>query len=486
MHSLYWRIFLGFWVALALILVGTVTVAVNATAHRTDRPWVQRGQLYAQAARAFESGGPEALRSWLQSLPADPFGRTFVVEPGGRELLGRPLPPSLSRSRDAAAGAIAPIGGALVLVAAGGSTYHVVIGPVRDSPRLFGELELPGVPLTVLAIALGVSAAVCFFLARYLASPVERLRLATRQLASGDLNVRVLPALKGRQDDLGLLAADLDTMAERLRLLLETKQQLLHDVSHELRSPLARLQLALSLARREDRGDGGVERHLARIEREAQRLEALIARTLKLVRLERPVHALEQASVDVGELLRTIAADVAIEADAQGCLVQVQAQGPLLVSGDPELLRSAFENVLRNAVRYSPAHATVGITGRRIPEEGQQGELVEVLIRDHGPGVPEKELGLIFEPFYRVDAARGHGSTGGEGLGLAIAARAVALHGGTIQARNLEAGGLSVTITLPAPYATRSPRSRRASRIEVKEKSPSTRRSRLSQRSRLV
>ncbi len=486
MHSLYWRIFLGFWAALALILVGTVTVAVNATAHRTDRPWVQRGQLYAQAARAFESGGPEALRSWLQSLPADPFGRTFVVEPGGRELLGRPLPPSLGGSRDAAAGAIAPIGGALVLVAAGGSTYHVVIGPVRDSPRLFGELQLPGVPLTVLAIALGVSAAVCFFLARYLASPVERLRLATRQLASGDLNVRVLPALKGRQDDLGLLAADLDTMAERLRLLLETKQQLLRDVSHELRSPLARLQLALSLARREDRGDGGVERHLARIEREAQRLEALIARTLKLVRLERPAHALEQASVDVGELLRTIAADVAIEADAQGCLVQVQAQGPLLVSGDPELLRSAFENVLRNAVRYSPAHATVGITGRRIPEEGQQGELVEVLIRDHGPGVPEKELGLIFEPFYRVDAARGHGSAGGEGLGLAIAARAVALHGGTIQARNLEAGGLSVTITLPAHYAARSPRSRRASRIEVKEKSPSTRRSRLSQRSRLV
>ena len=465
MHSLYWRIFLAFWVALALILVGTVTVAVNATAHRTDRPWVQRGQLYAQAARAFESGGPEALRSWLQSLPAEPFGRTFVVEPAGRELLGRPLPPPLLGARDAAAasggvapsatsaGAIAPIGGALVLVAAGGSTYHVVIGPVRDSPRLFGELELPGVPLTVLAIALGVSAAVCFFLARYLASPVERLRLATRQLASGDLNVRVLPALKGRQDDLGLLAADLDTMAERLRLLLETKQQLLRDVSHELRSPLARLQLALSLARRED---GGAERHLARIEREAQRLEALIARTLKLVRLERPVHALEPASVDVGELLRTIVADVAIEADAQGCLVQVQAQGPLLVSGEEELLRSAFENVIRNAVRYSPADAMVGITARLMAGEGSQGERVEVVIRDHGPGVPEKELGLIFEPFYRVDAARGHGSAGGEGLGLAIAARAVALHGGGIEARNLEAGGLSVTITLPAMSRARS------------------------------
>src|SRR5436309_6795253 len=357
MHSLYWRIFLAFWVALALILVGTVTVAVNVTAHRADRPGLQRGQLYAQAARAFETGGPAALEDWLRSLPAESFGRTFIIEPGGREMLRRPLPPSSSGANDAdraagkspeaapapgtSAGAIAPLGGALELVAPGGSTYRVVVAPHR--PRLFGELELPGVPLMLLAIALVVSGVVCSFLARYLGAPVDRLRLATRRLAAGDLNVRVLPALKGRQDDLGLLAADLDTMAERLRLLLEAKQQLLRDVSHELRSPLARLQLALSLARRED---GAVERNLERIECEAERLEALIARTLKLVSLERPVHALERSSVDVGELLRAIVADVAIEADAQGCLVQVRAQGPLPVSGDPELLRSAFENVI--------------------------------------------------------------------------------------------------------------------------------------------
>jgi signal transduction histidine kinase len=458
MHSLYWRIFLAFWVALALILVGTVTVAVNATAHRTDRPWVQRGQLYAQAARAFESGGPEALRNWLQSLSAEPFSRTFVVAPDGVEMLGRPLPPSLAagaagaagatgaagtHSR-ASAGAIAPIGGALVLVAPGGNTYHVVIGPVRDSPRLFGELELPGVPLSILAIALGVSAAVCFFLARYLALPVDRLRLATRQMAAGDLNVRVLPALRHRQDDLGLLAADLDAMAQRLRQLLEAKQQLLRDVSHELRSPLARLQLALSLARRED---SSAERHLARIACEADRLEQLIARTLKLVRLERPAHALEHVEVDVGELLRNIASDVAIEADARGCLVDVEASSRLLVSGDPELLRSAFENVIRNAVRYSPAGALVAIEARR--GGGSSGERVNITVRDHGPGVPEKELGSIFEPFYRVDAAREHRSAGGEGLGLAIAARAVLLHQGSIAARNVPGGGLMVLVELP-------------------------------------
>jgi signal transduction histidine kinase len=461
MHSLYWRIFLAFWVALALILVGTVTVAVSATAHRTDRPWVQRGQLYAQAARAFESGGPEALQSWLESLPAEPFSRTFVVAPDGLELLGRPLPPSLAggaagssggavagasstRSR-ASAGAIAPIGGALVLVAPSGNTYHVVIGPVRDSPRLFGELELPGVPLSILVIALGVSAAVCFFLARYLALPVDRLRLATRRMAAGDLNVRVLPALRHRQDDLGLLAADLDAMAQRLRQLLEAKQQLLRDVSHELRSPLARLQLALSLARRDD---SGAERHLVRIACEADRLEQLIARTLKLVRLERPVHALEQVQLDVGELLRNIASDVAIEADAQGCLVRVEASGLLPVSGDPELLRSAFENIIRNAVRYTPAGALVVIQARR-SSAGEAAEGVQITVRDHGPGVPDKELGSIFEPFYRVDTAREHRSAGGEGLGLAIAERAIALHGGSISAQNASDGGLVVLVNLP-------------------------------------
>jgi two-component system sensor histidine kinase CpxA len=455
MHSLYWRIFLAFWIALALILVGTVTVAVNATAHRTERPWIQRGELYAQAARAFESGGAPALQKWLQSLAAEPFGRTFVVAPDGQEMLGRPLPRMLSGSPASAvggvngnsgAGAIAPIGGALVLMAPGGGTYHVVIGPVRDSPRLFGELELPGVPLSILVIALAASAGVCYFLARYLVAPVDRLRLAIRRMAAGDLEVRVLPALHGRHDDLGLLAADLDAMATRLRQLLEAKQQLLRDVSHELRSPLTRLQLALSLARREH---SGTDRYLARIAWEAERLEQLIARTLKLVRLERPANALiEQRSVDIGELLTNIASDVAIEADARECLINVQAPERLLVCGDPELLRSAFENVIRNAVRFSPAGAVVVVSARRMARQ-HAADAVEIAVHDSGPGVPEKDLGLIFEPFYRVDAAREHQGAAGEGLGLAIAASALAAHGGVISAHNMPGGGLAIVVTLP-------------------------------------
>jgi two-component system sensor histidine kinase CpxA len=457
-HSLYWRIFLVFWVALALILIGTLTVAVSATAHRTDRPWVQRGQLYAQAARAFETGGAAALREWLQALPAEPFARTFVIEPSGKDVLGRPLPGSLSTPdaratgssggpADKAPGAVAPIGGALVLVGPDGTSYHVVIGPVRDNPRLFGELELPGVPFSILLIALVVSAALCFLLARYLAAPVDRLRLATRQMASGDLNVQVLPALKGRKDDLGLLAADLDAMAQRLRTLLEARQQLLRDVSHELRSPLTRLQLALSLARRED---GDHERYLARIGCEADRLEELIARTLKLARLEHPLQPLESTLVDVRELLAGILAAVAIEGEAQGCRIELDAEHGLAVQGDPELLRSAFENVIRNAVRYSPRDAQVSVTARTQSAVAAEARRVEVLVSDRGPGVPEKDLRLIFEPFYRVEVAREHRGAGGEGLGLAIAARAITLHNGRVEARNRAGGGLAVSISLPA------------------------------------
>jgi two-component system, OmpR family, sensor kinase len=454
-HSLYWRIFLTFWLALALILVGTVTVAVNVAAQRrAESPWWQRGQVYAQAARAFESGGPQALQSWLEGLaPGDMFNRTFVVLPSGREMLGRPLPSFLRGPGDSgdpnsgavSSGIISPVGGALVLVSANGDTYHVLVGPIRATPRLFGELEQPGVPLATLLLALIVSAVICFLLARYLVAPVDRLRHALRRMAGGDLDVRVSHSMRGRQDDLGLLANDLDSMAERVRNLLESKQQLLRDVSHELRSPLARLQLALSLARRQDKP---VERHLARIACEADRLEQLIARTLKLARLERPAGGVERTTVDVSELLQNITDDVAIEAEAQGCTVGLQAEIGLEVLGDIELLRSSFENVIRNAVRYSPEGAQVGITARRSqPPAGH--EYVEVIVYDQGPGVPEKDLALIFEPFYRVDAARDRAG-GGEGLGLAIAARAVALHSGVIEARNRQPGGLVVSIMLPA------------------------------------
>ena len=455
MTSLYWRIFLSFWLALALILVGTVSVVVNGEQQRRfSQAWIQRGELYAQATQAFESSGADGLRQWLKGMPrADIAALTFIVDSSGNEMFGRSVPDYLRDSPERMAAAKNNVlhptargaGGPLVLVGPDGRPFHVIIGPLRSGPHLFGELEMPAVSTATLLIALVVSAVICFFLARYLVAPVDQLRRATRQIASGDLDVRVSPKLKGRHDELGLLASDLDTMSERVRNLLELKQQLLRDVSHELRSPLARLQLALSLARRQE--SNGVERHLARIGCEADRLEELIARTLKLARLERPMQGLESARLDVAELLTNIVGDVGIEAEAYGCSVVLDTQRPLPVNGDPELLRSALENVIRNAVRYSPAASKVGIDAKRTDA------CIEVVITDSGPGVPEKDLELIFEPFYRVDAARNR-AVGGDGLGLAIAARAVGIHGGRILARNLESGGLAVHLSLPALGAT--------------------------------
>jgi two-component system sensor histidine kinase CpxA len=467
MTSLYWRIFLSFWLALALILVGTVSVVVNGEQQRRfSRAWTQRAEIYAQATQTFESGGASALRDWLKGMHrADNSAPIFITDTSGQEMLGRSIPDYLREPPGRLAAShdvllhptLKGIGGPLVLVGPDARTYHVIVGPLRAGPHLFGELEMPAVSTATLVIALVVSAVVCFFLARYLVLPVDQLRRATRQIASGDLDVRVSPKLKGRHDELGLLAADLDTMSERVRNLLELKQQLLRDVSHELRSPLARLQLALSLARREE--GSGVERHLARIGCEADRLEELIARTLKLARLERPMQGIERTQVDVAELLTNIVADVAIEADAHGCSVALETARPLEVNGDPELLRSALENVIRNAVRYAPAGSKVGIDARR-----GDGRRIEVIVRDHGPGVPEKDLELIFEPFYRVDAARNR-AVGGDGLGLAIAARAVAIHGGTIQARNLGSGGLAVQLSLPALEAAPAPRLEHATEL---------------------
>ncbi len=323
-----------------------------------------------------------------------------------------------------------------------------MVGPLRSGPHIFGELEMPGVSIATLLIAIIVSAVVCFFLARYLVAPVDQLRRATRQIAAGKLDVRVSKKLRGRSDELGLLAADLDTMSERVRNLLESKQQLLRDVSHELRSPLARLQLALSLVRRDEGGQA--DRHLERIEREADRLEQLIARTLKLASLERPMLGIERVVIDLAELLTNIVTDVGIEADAHGCGVTLDKRPPLRVAGDRELLRSALENVIRNAVRYAPRGSGIDVVAVR------QDERIEVVIRDSGPGVPEKDLELIFEPFYRVDAARNR-AVGGDGLGLAIAARAVSLHGGSIRAHNVSSGGLAVQIVLPAVDARSEP-----------------------------
>jgi signal transduction histidine kinase len=242
-------------------------------------------------------------------------------------------------------------------------------------------------------------------------------------------------------------------MAERLQTLVTAQRRLLTDISHELRSPLARLNVALELARQRSGQDASSA--LDRIDRETNRLNEMIQRLLTLVRLEGGDDSLEKSPVHLQQLIHEIAKDAAFEAQSRHCQVEVEIVAGCMVSGSASLLHSAIENVVRNAIRYTDEGTTVHI--RLQAQEAAAGSQAVVQVSDSGPGVPEDALDKLFRPFYRIDDARGR-QTGGVGLGLAITARAVSLHGGSVRACNRPQGGLMVEIRLPLasqPYPPR-------------------------------
>ena len=301
-----------------------------------------------------------------------------------------------------------------------------------------------GVRFLRVVVVLLITGLVCFALARYLATPVTRVRRAAQQIARGDLTARAAEKQARGRDELSGLTRDFDAMAERLEALVTAQTRLLGDVSHELRSPLARMNLALELARRGDatKKDAALDR----IQRESARLEELIAELLTLSRLETGLKLREGVPlVNVAELARDVAADADFEAARRQVRVTLSTElESAPVRGDSELLRRAIENVARNAVRHTDEGSTVEMTLDR------EGDCWTLSIHDHGPGVPETEMASIFQPFYRVESARERSiNENGTGLGLAIADRAARAHGGRIGARNALGGGLIVQIDLP-------------------------------------
>jgi two-component system sensor histidine kinase CpxA len=298
--------------------------------------------------------------------------------------------------------------------------------PRRSAVRFFLQ---PEINLSIL----GILAVLSYAFARRLTNPVKRLQTVVEQFGHGDLAARTRSR---RRDEIGTLARSFDQMADRIAVLLQAERRLLQDISHELRSPLARLSLAVELART----DENPSRHLDRIEKEAERLNTLVGELLQVTRVEGDASLMRREEVDLAALVNDIAGDVRLEADRRGVQLPVNTEASVTVKGDPELIRRAVENILRNAIRYAPEGTAVSVDVRR---EGDSG-LVEV--RDRGRGVPEDQLPRIFEPFYRVDPDRDRAS-GGVGLGLAIARRAIELHGGSIVARNADPG-LCVTVRL--------------------------------------
>lgn len=331
----------------------------------------------------------------------------------------------------------------LLSFVAGISYLHLSEAEPRPPPppRRSAE-DAPRGPNFLIPVVSGASVAfpVGLFLAWYLSRPLRHLKASLRAVAEGDFTTRVGPHLGRRRDEIVDLCQEFDAMADRLQGLIEARQRLLHDVSHELRSPLARLQVAVGLVRQ---NPAKAQDMLVRIERESQRLDALIGEVLTLARLEDRPEASRRERVDLIELLVVIAQDASFEAEASGRRVEVAAEGQFVAAVRAEIICRAFENVIRNAVRHTAPGTAVTVRAT----VGQGGKRLTVEVSDHGPGVAPDMLERIFEPFLRVGGD--DRSEGGYGLGLTIARRAIESHGGRISAALGESGGLVVRLVLP-------------------------------------
>ena len=449
MRSLLLRIFAAFWsIILITIVVAAVIGYTYAERTRVALQNFEVGDAVFEASAALQENGREGLADWLRNLPGPAEKLFYVVDDKGRDLLGRRLPEviriSLKRFGDRDSRPprnrrdrpnLRPARPFTQLIGPDDRVYTLfVVPPHTVKAQWLVDRGLGG----LVVLALMVSAVVSLLLARTLSRPIMQLRSSANAIAEGKLDTRVAEAIGARRDELGLLAADFERMAGELQRASQTHTELSRNVSHELRSPLARLRVALELVRRKT---GDLD-ELDKIDVETERLDELIGRILEYSRLD--VDSRERRStIDLGDLLRSVVDDVRYEYGDLGSNVSIELNADVTstISGYPGALRSCFENVLRNAVQHGGDGGDVHV---QLEQAGSQAVIV---VEDQGGGVPDDELGKIFEPFYRSSSTQNAKRRSG-GLGLAIASRAATLNGGTISARNA-ANGLRVEIRLP-------------------------------------
>jgi two-component system sensor histidine kinase CpxA len=444
-RRLFWKMFVSFWIAQTAFFV-----YLGYRTHQLTRGsgplWLTAAQkalpLVAEAAVArYEGGGSSALAPVLQST-LDQRVKMWLIDETGHEVTGGNPPASISEAAGKSRVLSDPTvhsQGDTTLVAvrtAGKQGQYTLVAQYQAVPLLRGE----GL-FRLFAVSTILASIACLLLAHYLSAPIWRLRLASQRLANGDLDARAGENMGKRSDEIADLVRDFDAMAERIRDLLSNQKRLLGDVSHELRSPLARLRVALALARRHE-NEAQRPAH-ERIETEIERLDAMIGRILLLSRLEAGETSLSTAELDLNEVVESVLEDARYEAERTGHSIAFFAEANFRAEANEDLLRSSIENVLRNALYYTSGDEPIEVTLLASPG----GAMLRV--RDHGPGVPPETLPKLFRAFYRADDSRVTG-TGGTGLGLAIAKRALVAHGGTISARNATPHGLVVEMTLPA------------------------------------
>ena len=443
--SLFWKIFVSFMIAMTITSVGAIYVTYQIVSRPlTQTEFEGRDRIIREVSEALARGGERGLKEWLNENPRPTRGTVLLVtNQRGDELLGRAMPRELRallnlRPRSRRPERPPNFQGVQLtpsLTGPDGEEYRLLFARAPDT--IYGLIMWPGTQFAVLTIASLAAAIMSLLLARYVSAPIVRLQKASRALAAGALDTRVGAPSTRRHDEVGTLARDFDAMAERIQELVTAKETLLRDVSHEFRSPLARIRMALALAER--RAGDASRPDLERIAREAERLDALVGQVMTLTRL-RTTDAPRREIVRLDMLVGEVVDDARFE--YPDATVEYTAKTEVSLRGDADGLKSAIENVVRNALIYGDRTKPIEV---RVDQDGGQ---VRVRVLDRGPGVPDAELERIFEPFYRTDKSRDHRQDG-QGIGLAITARVTELHRGKVTARNRPEGGLEITIELP-------------------------------------
>lgn len=459
LRSLYGRIFLWFWLVTIIMVTGAGWIVKNLTTENEYQPITQK-QLHLLNSTGdnlqhllAQTRTQREIKHQIKRYSQRHDINLVVLDPQNKQqayAFPKPGPPQHIPfvdliKQDSPLGITTRFGeffGPKAVIIQEHS-YQLFVGKRRPM-GLAGKLRR-GPPLLLVVMALLISGILCFLIARSLIKPLQQLQKATQKMAAGELGCRVGSA-STRQDEIGQLGRDFNHMSQQVENLLKGQKQLLADISHELRSPLTRMQLAIGIAQQQDEPHSPkvATMTLARIEKEAQQIEHMVAQVLTLSRLDSEMTKPDMQQLDLLELLREVFEDCHFEAQNMGKEVSLDCPIGLTLPADGELLASAFENILRNGVKY--AQHQVAIVVKKANHQ------VEIVFCDDGPGIPEQDLCNVFIPFYRVSAARDRKS-GGVGLGLAIASRAIQAHRGSINALSPVAGGLQVTITLPITAA---------------------------------